>query len=118
MTDFHPWNYIAGARCIKKGCDETIIGTLIVLRNQQIESDFALRSGFCNDEWLRGFHKFITENSKCKRFPITTRVDLHTPKMLIIQFHTSSVWENACHTIFIQFLKMVENWYKLISVAV
>ena len=39
------------------------------------------------------------------------RVDLHTPKMLIIQFHTSSVWENACHTIFIQFLKMVENWY-------
>ena len=46
------------------------------------------------------------------------RVDLHTPKMLIIQFHTSSVWENACHTIFIQFLKMVENWYKLISVAV
>ena len=47
-----------------------------------------------------------------------SRVDLHTPKKLIIQFHTSSVWENACHTIFIQFLKMVENWYKLISVAV
>ena len=47
-----------------------------------------------------------------------SRVDLHTPKMLIIQFHTSSVWKNACHTIFIQFLKMVENWYKLISVAV
>ena len=49
---------------------------------------------------------------------LTSRVDLHTPKMLIIQFHTSSVWENACHTIFIQFLKMVENWYKLFSVAV
>ena len=49
---------------------------------------------------------------------ILSRVDLHTPKMLIIQFHTSSVWENACHTIFIQFLKTVENWYKLISVAV
>ena len=47
-----------------------------------------------------------------------SRVDPHTPKMLIIQFHTSSVWKNACHTIFIQFLKMVENWYKLISVAV
>ena len=41
-----------------------------------------------------------------------SRVDLHPPKMLIVQFHTSSVWENACHTIFIQFLKMVENWYK------
>ena len=47
-----------------------------------------------------------------------SRVDLHTPKMLIIQFHTSSVWKNACHTIFIQFLKMVEKRYKLISVAV
>ena len=46
------------------------------------------------------------------------RVDLHTTKMVIIQFHTSSVWKNACHTIFIQFLKMVENWYKLISVDV
>ena len=49
---------------------------------------------------------------------LRSRVDLHTPKMLIIQFRTSSVWENACHTIFIQFLKMVENWYKVISVAV
>ena len=39
----------------------------------------------------------------------STRVGLHTPKMLIIQFHTSS------HTIFIQFLKLVD---KLISVAV
>ena len=53
-----------------------------------------------------------------ERRKLISRVDLHTPKMLIIQFHTSSVWENACHTIFIQFLKMVENWYKLISVAV
>ena len=52
------------------------------------------------------------------RSALASRVDLHTPKMLIIQFHTSSVWENACHTIFIQFLKMVENWYKLFSVAV
>ena len=49
---------------------------------------------------------------------LDTRVDLHTPKMLIIQFHTSSVWKNTCHTTFIQFLKMVENWYKLISEAV
>ena len=47
-----------------------------------------------------------------------TRVDLHTPKMLIIRFHTSSVWENACHTIFIQFSKMSEKSYKLISAAV
>ena len=35
------------------------------------------------------------------RFP-WPRVDLHTPKMLIIQFHTSSVWENAYHRDFIQ----------------
>ena len=42
----------------------------------------------------------------------------HTPKMLIIQFHASSVWRNACHTIFIQFLKMVEKRHKHISVAV
>ena len=45
-------------------------------------------------------------------------VDLRTPKLLIIQFHTSSVWKNACHTIFMQFLKMVEKRYTLISVAV
>ena len=38
-----------------------------------------------------------------------TRVDLKTPKMLITKFHTSSVWENARHTIFIQFRKMGEK---------
>ena len=46
------------------------------------------------------------------------RVDLHIPKILIIQFHTSSVWKNACHTIFIQFWKMIEERFKLISAAV
>ena len=35
------------------------------------------------------------------------RVDIHPPKMLIIQFHTAIVWKNACHTIFVQFRKMV-----------
>ena len=38
-----------------------------------------------------------------------TRVDLHTPKMVIIQFHTSSVWKNACHKIFIHFRKKVRK---------
>ena len=35
-----------------------------------------------------------------------TRVDLHRPKMLIIQFHTLSLLKNASHTNFIQFCKM------------
>ena len=35
-----------------------------------------------------------------------TRVDLHRPKMLIIQFHTLSLWKNASHTNFIHFCKM------------
>ena len=35
------------------------------------------------------------------------RVDLHRPKMLIIQFHTLSLWKNAnMHTNFIHFCKM------------
>ena len=44
-----------------------------------------------------------------------SRVELHTPKKLIIQFHTSSVWETACHTIFLQIRKMGEKRYKLIT---
>ena len=59
------------------------------------------------EEQLRVYTQFTQPECMQQVF----RVDLHTPKMLIIQFHTSSVWENACHTIFIQFLKMVENWY-------
>ena len=35
-----------------------------------------------------------------------TRVDLHRPKMLIIQFHTLSLWKNASHTNFIHLCKM------------
>ena len=39
--------------------------------------------------------------------PVTeTRVDLHRPKMLVIQFHTLSLWKNASHTNFINFCKM------------
>ena len=41
----------------------------------------------------------------CSHTSLYTRVDLHSPKMLIIQFHTSSAWENACHIIFVQFQK-------------
>ena len=37
---------------------------------------------------------------------LTSRVDLHRPKMLIIQFHTLSLWKNASHTNFIYFCKM------------
>ena len=36
-------------------------------------------------------------------------VDLHAAKMLIIQLHRSSVGENVCHTIFIQYRKKVEK---------
>ena len=35
-----------------------------------------------------------------------SRVDLHRPKLLTIQFHTLSQWKNASHTIFIHFCKM------------
>ena len=54
-----------------------------------------------------------------------TRVDLHkpkmlilqfhTPKMLIIQFHASNVWKKANHTIFKQFQKFIEKRFKLAS---
>ena len=40
-------------------------------------------------------------------FLLNPRVDLHTPKIVIIQFHTSSVWKTACHTIFIQIQKII-----------
>ena len=40
-----------------------------------------------------------------------TRVDLHTPKMLIIQFHISSFMENDCHTTIVNFRKMDEKRY-------
>ena len=43
----------------------------------------------------------------CKRILQQVRIDLHTPKLVIIQFHTSNVWKNVSHTIFIQFLKTV-----------
>ena len=35
-----------------------------------------------------------------------SRVDLHRPKMLIIQFHTLTLWKNTSHTNFIHFCKM------------
>ena len=41
-----------------------------------------------------------------RRFLALPRVDLHRPKMLIIQFHTLSLWKNASHTSFIHFCKM------------
>ena len=69
-------------------------------------SFFAI-AGFCDTLSLFG-------RQQCQ----LTRVNLHTPKILIIQFHTSSLWKNACHKIFIHFLKMVEKRYELISVAV
>ena len=47
-----------------------------------------------------------------------TRFDLQTPKMLIKQFQMSNLWKNACHLIFVQFRKIVEKNYKLVSAAV
>ena len=57
------------------------------------------------------FESYVINSGICRKLIAVqvTRVDLHTPKMLIIQFHTSSVWKIARHTIFIQFLKMVEK---------
>ena len=63
-----------------------------------------------------------------QRVPPPPRLDLHkpkmlvlqfpTPKMLILQFHTSNVWENASHTIFLQFQKIIEKRFELISAAI
>ena len=47
------------------------------------------------------------EDQTC--LPWSTRVDLHTPKMLIIQLHTSIVWKNGCHTVFKQFQKKLKK---------
>ena len=44
----------------------------------------------------------LSENA----YSLKPRVDLHRPKMLIIQFHTLSLWKNASHTNFINFCKM------------
>ena len=41
-----------------------------------------------------------------------------TPKMLILQFHTSNVWKNANHTIFLQFRKIIEKRFELVSAAI
>ena len=50
---------------------------------------------------------------------VEARVDFHTSKILIIQFHPTSVWKNALHAIFVQFRKIVEKKKdKLISAAV
>ena len=46
-----------------------------------------------------------TDNKQLYKCQIT-RVDLHRPKTLIIQFHTLSLWKNASHTNFIHFCKM------------
>ena len=47
-----------------------------------------------------------TLHKKHEKFIPGSRVDLHRPKMLIIQFHTLSLWKNASHTNFIHFCKM------------
>ena len=56
----------------------------------------------CFKDRMRNCSDFVKE----KYCSLCTRVDLHTPKMVIIQFHASSVWKNACHTVFIQFLNV------------
>ena len=45
---------------------------------------------------------------KFKKSPqiLYARVDLHRPKMLIIQFHRLCLWKNASHTNLIHFCKM------------
>ena len=51
----------------------------------------------------------VTFEKSLNNLYLHTRIDLPTPKTLIIQFHTSSVWKHACHTICIQFLKTIEK---------
>ena len=79
--------------------------------NQQVYADFFLTralSHFCKNRIT------ITTKRKLSLFVViqflrnsdVTRVYLHRPKMLIIQFHTLSLWKNASHTNFIHFCKM------------
>ena len=64
-----------------------------------------------DDNRLIGFH---ASNKLRSNLKITnryldskeSRVDLHRPKRLIIQFHTLSLWKNASHTNFILFCKL------------
>ena len=53
-------------------------------------------------------NRWILSSSASWLFEVlqTARVDLHRPKMLIIQFHTLSLWKHASHTSFIHFCKM------------
>ena len=54
-----------------------------------------------------------------------TRVDLqnlvlrfHTPKRLLIQFHKSNLWKAAYHKLFVQFHKIIEKRFELVSAAI
>ena len=71
------------------------------------------------------FHKTGNDGHRATQFLterglLRTRVDLHRPKMLIIQFHTLSLWKNASHTNFTHFCKMnlIEFQKYLIGVLV
>ena len=55
--------------------------------------------------WLIHYNRFLKDFTE-------TRVDLHRPKMLIIQFHKLSLWKNTNHTIFIHFAKMVSSNFR------
>ena len=64
----------------------------------------------CNDHapifLLHWFYNFEEVRLHLLDTKSPSRVDLHRPKMLIIQFHTLSLWKNASHRIFIHFFKM------------
>ena len=46
---------------------------------------------------------YLTQKLLTQKISMSTRVDLHRPKLLIIQLHTLSLWKNASHTNFIHF---------------
>ena len=109
-----------------------IIHTMFKVLNMALDSVFSSQrlnlnlreiehvSRITNDSEIR-FKDYQNKKKQNNDFKVQRRsilrIDLHTTKKLIIQFHTSSAWKNACHSIFIEFREMVAKRYKLISAA-
>ena len=61
------------------------------------------------------FGRFCVSRTEIGNFvSMLNRVDLHRPKTVIIQIHTSNVWKSASHTIFVQFQKIIEKRFELV----
>ena len=64
-------------------------------------------------QWVWLIPRFLLSSMILK-----TRVDIHKPKLLILQFHTPNVRKNASHAIFIQFQNIIKKIFELVSAAV